>query len=46
MTIQAKKIGLNPANLFYEFDVRREFAVRLTGIERGYFSGKTIRWNY
>jgi hypothetical protein len=46
MTLQAKKIGQSPQNLFYEFEIRREFAIRLTGIERGYFSGKTLRWDY
>ena len=45
MTVQSKKIGQTPSNFIYEFDVRRKFAVKLTGLERGYFGGKTMKWD-
>lgn len=44
-TIEAKKIGQRPPNLYYEFDVMKDYAVKLTGVERGYFGGKTTRWS-
>lgn len=44
MTVKSINIGQRSSPFNYRFDIYNNFAVRLTGINRAYFAGKTITW--
>jgi hypothetical protein len=45
ITVKALSIGQRISPMSYIFDVRNDFAVILTGINRAYFGGKTLQWD-